>query len=113
MTGPSTAFDGLYFTTGAVSAMKVILTGGTAVVLIMAQPWLEKNKLYAGEFYMLRKFPNITHAVINDINSHLVTAYRVIKEHPDELTRRLSGLEQNATEKLSNMILAIPCGQAL
>ena len=53
MTGPSTAFDGLYFTTGAVSAMKVILTGGTAVVLIMAQPWLEKNKLYAGEFYML------------------------------------------------------------
>ena len=44
-------------------------------------------------FYMLRKFPNITHAVINDINSHLVTAYRVIKEHPDELTRRLSGFE--------------------
>ena len=44
-------------------------------------------------FHMLRKFPNITHAVINDINSHLVTAYRVIKEHHDELTRRLSGLE--------------------
>ena len=44
-------------------------------------------------FYMLRKFPNITHAVINDINSHLVTAYRVIKEQPDELIRRLSGLE--------------------
>ena len=44
-------------------------------------------------FHMLRKFPNITHAVINDINSHLVTAYRVIKEHPDELTRRLSRLE--------------------
>ncbi len=44
-------------------------------------------------FHMLRKFPNITHAVINDINSHLVTAYRVIKEHPDELIRRLSGLE--------------------
>ncbi len=44
-------------------------------------------------FYMLRKFPNITHAVINDINSHLVTAYRVIKGHPDELIRHLSGLE--------------------
>ena len=44
-------------------------------------------------FYMLRKFPNITHAVINDINSHLVTAYRVIKEQPYELIRRLSGLE--------------------
>lgn len=44
-------------------------------------------------FHMLRKFPNITHAVINDINSHLVTAYRVIKEQPDELIRRISGLE--------------------
>ncbi len=44
-------------------------------------------------FHMLRKFPNITHAVINDINPHLVTAYRVIKEHPDELIRRLSDLE--------------------
>ena len=44
-------------------------------------------------FYMLRMFPNITHAVINDINSHLVTAYRVIKEQPDELIRRISGLE--------------------
>ena len=25
-------------------------------------------------FYMLRRFTNITHAVINDINPHLVTA---------------------------------------
>lgn len=45
-------------------------------------------------FHMLRRFPNITHAVINDINPHLVTAYRVIKEQPDELIRRLSALEQ-------------------
>ena len=45
-------------------------------------------------FHMLRKFPNITHAVINDINPHLVTAYRVIKQQPDELIRRLSALEQ-------------------
>ena len=46
-------------------------------------------------FYMLRKFPNITHAVINDINPHLVTAYRIIKEQPDELIRRLSALEHD------------------
>lgn len=45
-------------------------------------------------FHMLRNFPNITHAVINDINPHLVTAYRVIKQQPDELIRRLSALEQ-------------------
>jgi DNA adenine methylase len=46
-------------------------------------------------FYMLRNFPNITHAVINDINPHLVTAYRIIKEQPDELIRRLSALEHD------------------
>ena len=45
-------------------------------------------------FHMLRQFPNITHAVINDINPHLVTAYRVIKEQPDELINRLFALEQ-------------------
>ena len=45
-------------------------------------------------FYMLRKFPNITHAVINDINPHLVTAFRVIKEKPDELIQRLSAIEK-------------------
>lgn len=46
-------------------------------------------------FHMLRIFPNITHAVINDINPHLVTAYRAIKLHPDELIRRLSLLEKD------------------
>jgi len=46
-------------------------------------------------FHILRKFPNITHAVINDINPHLVMAYRVIKEQPNELIQRLSALEQD------------------
>lgn len=46
-------------------------------------------------FHMLRKFPNISKAVINDINPYLVTAYRVIKEQPDELIKRLSKLEQD------------------
>ena len=45
-------------------------------------------------FHMLHKYPNITHAVINDINPHLVTAYRVIKALPEELIKRLSDLEK-------------------
>ena len=56
MTGASTAFAGMYFTTPAVGAMKVILTGGTLVVLLMAQPWLQQHEVsrrYEGEFYML------------------------------------------------------------
>lgn len=44
-------------------------------------------------FHMLKKHPEIKRAVINDINAHLVTAYRVVKEHPHELIERLSTLE--------------------
>ena len=46
-------------------------------------------------FHMLRRFPNITNAVINDINPYLVTAYRIIKNQSDELISRLSELERN------------------
>ena len=46
-------------------------------------------------FHVLRRFPNITRAVINDINPHLMTAYRVIKEQPDDLIRNLSILEHD------------------
>ncbi len=45
-------------------------------------------------FHMLRKHPEIRRAVINDINAHLVTAYRVIKEQPQELIERLVTLER-------------------
>lgn len=44
-------------------------------------------------FHMLKKHPEIKRAVINDINPHLVTAYRVVKEQPYELIERLSTLE--------------------
>ena len=44
-------------------------------------------------FHMLQRFPNIKRAVINDINPYLVTAYRGIKEKPEELISRLSELE--------------------
>lgn len=51
-------------------------------------------------FHMLRRFPNITHAVINDINPYLVTAYHVIKEQPNELIHRLSAMEQEYFSRL-------------
>ena len=65
---------------------------------LQGQPFIYIEPFVGGGamlFHMLRKFPNITHAVINDINPHLVTAYHVIKEKPDELIRRLSTLEQD------------------
>ena len=45
-------------------------------------------------FHMLKKHPEIRRAVINDINSHLATAYRVIKERPQDLIERLSDIER-------------------
>lgn len=44
-------------------------------------------------FHMLEKHKEIKHAIINDINPHLITAYRVIKENPQELIERLSEIE--------------------
>ena len=53
---PAEVFGGLYVSTAAANAMKLILTGGTLVVAIMAQTWIEHNETarrYEGEFYML------------------------------------------------------------
>lgn len=52
---PTSAFGGLYVTSESVNVMKLILTAGTLIVLIMAQPWLarEEVKNKEGEFYML------------------------------------------------------------
>ena len=46
-------------------------------------------------FHMLQHYPNIRRAVINDVNSYLITAYQVIKDEPNELIKRLSGLEKH------------------
>lgn len=40
-------------------------------------------------FWILQNYPNITKAVINDINPDLTTAYKTIKEAPAELVREL------------------------
>ena len=51
---PEYAFGGLYVTSAAVNVMKVILTAGTVIVCIMAQPWIQKSAMkLEGEFYML------------------------------------------------------------
>ena len=51
---PSSAFGGLYVTSQMANVMKTILTAGTLIVIIMAQPWIENaGRKTAGEFYML------------------------------------------------------------
>ena len=51
---PSEAFGGMYVATQAANVMKIILTAGTLIVVIMAQPWLERDaRKYNGEFYLL------------------------------------------------------------
>ena len=52
--GPSEAFGGMYVASQAAQVMKIILTFGTFIVVVMAQPWLEREaSKYAGEFHLL------------------------------------------------------------
>ena len=46
-------------------------------------------------FHVLEHYPNISCAVINDLNSDLVTAYKVVKSRPDELIAALRLLQEN------------------
>ncbi len=52
---PASAFGEMYVSTVAANAMKVILTGGTLIVLIMSRAWLndERVRKYEGEYNML------------------------------------------------------------
>ena len=50
---PTEAFGGIYVTSQIANVMKVILTVGTVIVMIMSQAWLESNRRYEGEYYML------------------------------------------------------------
>ncbi len=45
-------------------------------------------------FWILQEFPNITRAVINDINPELICTYRVIKSNVEELIRRTHDIQQ-------------------
>lgn len=51
-------------------------------------------------FYMLQRYPNIRHAVINDVNSDLTTCYRTVRDTPEELITSLMDI-QNAYNALS------------
>ena len=55
LASPAEAFEGMYVSTAAANVMKFILTAGTLVVVIMAQPWLRQKDVADkdGEFYML------------------------------------------------------------
>ena len=44
-------------------------------------------------FYMLQTHPNIKSAVINDINTALITCYRVVRDNPDALVSSLSKIQ--------------------
>ena len=52
--GPAEAFGGMYVAGQAAQVMKLILTFGTFIVVVMAEPWLENEaRRYAGEFHPL------------------------------------------------------------
>lgn len=44
-------------------------------------------------FWILQKYPNITKAVINDINPDLIRAYKTIKYNPNELIEALQKVQ--------------------
>jgi NADH-quinone oxidoreductase subunit N len=52
--GPAEAFGGMYVASQAAQVMKLIITFGTFIVVVMAEPWLRNEaSRYAGEFYLL------------------------------------------------------------
>ena len=48
-------------------------------------------------FHLLQKYPNITKAVISDINPHLIHTYQAIKFYPDELILKLFQIQSSYT----------------
>ena len=44
-------------------------------------------------FYMLQRYPNIRHAIINDINEDLTTCYKTVRDMPEELIASLLDIE--------------------
>ena len=46
-------------------------------------------------FYMLQRYPNIQHAVINDVNSDLTTCYRTVRDNPEELIAALQNIQND------------------
>lgn len=45
-------------------------------------------------FYMLQQYPNISRAIINDVNPDLTTCYRTIRDYPEELISSLKDIQR-------------------
>jgi len=45
-------------------------------------------------FYMLQRYPNIQHAIINDINKDLTTCYKTVRDMPQPLIESLKAIEE-------------------
>ena len=45
-------------------------------------------------FYLLQRYPNIQHAVINDINPDLTTCYKTVRDNPEQLILSLKDTEE-------------------
>jgi len=52
-------------------------------------------------FYMLQQYPNICHAVINDVNPDLMTCYRTVRDMPEELITSLMDIQNIYNELLT------------
>ena len=59
--------------------------------LIYVEPFVGGGAML---FYMLQTYPNITKAVINDINTDLMACYTIIRDNPQALIRSLSGIQE-------------------
>ena len=46
-------------------------------------------------FWILREYPNITRAIINDINAELICTYQVIRDDVESLIVELTQLQQD------------------
>lgn len=44
-------------------------------------------------FYLLQRYPNIQHAIINDINPDLTTCYKTVRDNPKQLIESLRDIE--------------------
>ena len=44
-------------------------------------------------FFMLQNYPNIQSAIINDINPHLTTTYKVVRNEPYQLIDSLKDIQ--------------------
>lgn len=52
-------------------------------------------------FYMLQAHPNISRAIINDINPNLTACYKVVRNHPSELVNSLQAIQEKYSSLLT------------